>query len=105
MPLNLRVCGGIRLNVIPGNSQEQSHQDSGGGPRNGMAAPLREFSHSSFALRTAVLATPVILLGTAFRARWTRVETDFPHYDTAARLACSTNRCATITIGPGSRER
>ena len=87
MPLNLRVCGGIRLNVIPGNSQEQSHQDSGGGPRNGMAAPLREFSHSSFALRTAVLVTLLILLGTAFRAGWTRVETDFPNYDTAARLA------------------
>ena len=73
--------------MISENSQEQSHHDSGAGARNGIAALLPEFFYSSFALRATVLVTMAVLLGTAVRWGWTRVETDFPNYDTAARLA------------------
>jgi Glycosyltransferase family 87/WD40-like Beta Propeller Repeat len=72
--------------VIPANSQETSHHDSGAGARNGIAALLPEFFHSLLALRLAVLFTLLILLGTAFRWGWTRLETDFPNYYTAATL-------------------
>lgn len=73
--------------AIPGTSQEQSDHDSGAGARNGIGALLPVFFQSNLALRLAVLLTLLILLGTAFRTGWMRVETDFPNYDTAARLA------------------
>jgi len=73
--------------VIPANSQEQSHHQAGAGSRNGIGALLPQFLYSNFTLRLAVLVTLLILLGTAFRTGWMRVETDFPNYDTAARLA------------------
>ena len=73
--------------VIPANSREQSHHQAGAGSRNGIGALLPQFLYSNFALRLAVLVTLLILLSTAFRTGWMRVETDFPNYDTAARLA------------------
>ena len=73
--------------VIPANSQEQSHHQAGASARNGIGALLLQFLHSNFTLRLAVLVTLLILLGTAFRTGWMRAETDFPNYDTAARLA------------------
>jgi hypothetical protein len=73
--------------VIPKNSREKSRHDPGTGARNAIGARLPELFYSSFARRLAALVTLAILLGTAFRAGWMRVETDFPNYDTAARLA------------------
>jgi hypothetical protein len=73
--------------VTPANSQEKSHHHAGAGARNGIEALFPAFFHSTLALRLAVLVTLLILLGTAFRTGWMRVETDFPNYDTAARLA------------------
>lgn len=73
--------------VIPANSQEQSHHQAGASARNRIGALLPQFLYSNFTLRLAVLVTLLILLGTAFRTGWMRVETDFPNYDTAARLA------------------
>ena len=73
--------------MIPEKSQEKSRDGSGAGARNGLAALLPEFFYSRFAVRLAVLVTLAIVLGTAVRWGWTRVETDFPNYDTAARLA------------------
>ena len=73
--------------VTPANSQEKSHHHAGAGARNGIEALFPVFFHSTLALRLAVLVTLLILLGTAFRTGWMRVETDFPNYDTAARLA------------------
>jgi hypothetical protein len=73
--------------VIPEKSQDKSHEHSGTSVRNGIDALVPAFFHSTLALRLATLLTLLILLGTAFRWGWTRVETDFPNYDTAARLA------------------
>ena len=73
--------------MIPENSREKSRHDPGAGARNAIGARLPELFYSSFARRLAALVTLAILLGTAFRAGWMRVETDFPNYDTAARLA------------------
>lgn len=72
--------------MIPAKSQEKYHRQPDAGARNGIGVFLPEFFYSNFALRFAALFTLLILLGTAFRGGWTRLETDFPNYYTAATL-------------------
>ncbi|MGB7849098.1 MAG: glycosyltransferase 87 family protein [Candidatus Acidiferrum sp.] len=71
---------------IATNSQPKTRDSSSSNFRYSFGTFAFEKGHLKFATRLAALLTFLFLLVTAFRAGWTRAETDFPNYYTAATL-------------------